>query len=166
MKRFCRFLEGLLRGTLVALVGIITVVVLLQVSARLLSKYVSSAIPPTPWTEEAAGYLLAWVALLGASYAYRRRLHVGDDYFVKKMPEKVRRAAEWGGFAVEILFFVGVMGFGGSRLVAVTFQLGQATSVLRWPMGLVYLVIPLSGALMALFAADARWGRRGEEAGP
>jgi TRAP-type C4-dicarboxylate transport system permease small subunit len=98
------------------------------------------------------------VALLGASYAYRRRLHVGDDYFVKKMPERVRRASAWGGFAVELLFFVGVMGFGGARLVAITFQLGQATSVLHWPMGLVYLVIPLSGALMAIFAVDARRG--------
>lgn len=159
MSRLCQFLEKALRGILVALVSVIGGVVLLQVAARLLAKYVSSSIPPTPWTEEAAGYLLAWVALLGAAYAYRRRLHVGDDYFVKKMPEGVRKASAWGGFAIEWLFFVGVMGFGGARLVAITFHLGQATSVLHWPMGLVYLVIPISGALMALFAADARPGR-------
>ena len=158
MSRLCQVLEKILRGLLVVLVSVIAGVVLLQVGARLLAKYVSSAIPPTPWTEEVAGYLLAWVALLGASYAYRRRLHVGDDYFVRKMPERVRWASAWGGFAVELLFFVGVMGFGGARLVAITFQLGQATSVLHWPMGLVYLVIPLSGALMALFALDARRG--------
>ena len=165
MRGLCAFLEKFLRLALCALVALIVGVVLLQVAARLLSKYVSSAVPPTPWTEEVAGFLLAWVALLGAAYAHRRRLHVGDDYFVKKMPERVRRAAAWGGFAVEVLFFAGVMGFGGARLVAITFQLGQASSVLQWPMGAVYIVIPLSGALMALFAVDARFGRRGE-AGP
>ncbi len=165
MRGLCAILEKCLRLALCTLVAVIVGVVLLQVAARLLSKYVSSAIPPTPWTEEVAGFLLAWVALLGAVYAYRKRLHVGDDYFVKKMPERVRRAAGWGGFAVEVLFFAGVLGFGGARLAAVTFQLGQASSVLHWPMGIVYLVIPASGALMALFAVDARFGRRGE-AGP
>ena len=160
--RFCAFLEKALRLSLAVLVVVIVGVVLLQVAGRLLSKYVSSAIPAATWTEEIAGFLLAWLALLGAVYAYRRRLHVGDDYFVKKMPPRVRRAAEWGGFGVEILFFAGILGFGGARLVWVTFLLGQASSVLRWPMGAVYLVIPLSGALMALFAVDGRFGPRGE----
>ncbi len=162
MKRLCALLERLLGIALAALVAVTAGVVLLQVTARLLSRYVTSAIPPTPWTEEVAGFLLGWVALLGAAYAYRKRLHVGDDFFVKKMTEGVQRAAGWGNFAVEVLFFAGVLGFGGARLVSITFQLGQATSVLHWPMGAVYLVIPVCGVLMTLFAVDARFGRRGE----
>ncbi len=155
MRRTCALLERILAVVLAALMAVIAFTVILQVSTRLLSKYVSSAVPSTPWTEEVAGFLLAWVALLGAAYAYRKRLHVGDDYFILKMPAGVRRAVRHSVFAVEIVFFVGILGYGGARLAAITFQLGQESSVLHWPMGAVYLVIPLSGAMMTLFAADA-----------
>lgn len=162
MKRLCASLERALRLLLQALMVVLVLVVLIQVGTRLLSKYVSSVIPPTPWTEELASFLLIWVALLGAVYAHRKRLHVADDFFVKKMSPRARRAAEGGVFAVELLFFTGVVGFGGARLVWVTLQLGQASSVLHWPVGMVYVVIPVSGFLMALFTLESRLGRRGE----
>jgi len=161
VSRLCGILERGLRFLLAALMVVLVLVVLVQVGARLLSKYVTSSIPGTPWTEEVAGFLLIWVALLGAAYAVRRRLHIADDFFVKKMPPGGRRAAGWGVFAVEILFFAGVLGFGGARLVWITVQLGQGSSVLHWPMGAVYAVIPLSGLLMTLFAVEARPGSRG-----
>ncbi len=41
---------------------------------------------------------------------------------------------------------------GGLRLVLLTLELEQVSAALGLPMGLVYLVLPLSGVLIAVYA--------------
>ena len=56
-------------------------------------------------------------------------------------------------FAV-ILFCATVMIYGGLKLVLMTLELNQITPALQIPMAYVYVVIPLSGLLMAFFALE------------
>ena len=42
--------------------------------------------------------------------------------------------------------------FGGSRLVAITLYLGQTAAALQMPLGYVYLILPISGFLIAFYA--------------
>ena len=54
-----------------------------------------------------------------------------------------------------MLFAASVMIYGGSLLTAKTFANAQVTPALQVPMGYVYLVVPLAGALLVFFALVA-----------
>lgn len=160
LRAVCRRLEAALRVVLFALTTAMTLTVFWQVLSRLLSRLavrfaVPALVEPSRWTEELAGFQLGWLALLGAVYAYRRREHIGFELFYSRMTPAGRRATDMFGAAAVLAFSVVILVFGGLRLVTLTLELGQTTAALQWPMGAVYAVIPVSGALMALFAVEA-----------
>lgn|GEM_PF-3021493 len=111
-------------------------------------------IEPSRWTEEMASFQLGWLALLGAAYALRKHEHLGFDFIYLKMTARRQEWTELFARGVVILFSLVVLVYGGSRLVLMTFQLKQTTAGLQWPMAVIYAVIPVSGLLMALFAAE------------
>lgn len=159
MKALCDRLEAALRRLLVVLVAVMVLTVVWQVLSRLLARLsVSFGLPlliePSRWTEELAGFELGWLALLGAVYALRRREHPGFDLVYGWMSPAARRYADLLGFGLIAAFALLVLTYGGGRLVQMTLQLEQTTAALGWPMGLVYSVIPVSGALMAVFALE------------
>jgi len=172
VKRLCQLLEVALGKALTALVAAMVLTVGWQVLSRLLARAsVALSLPllvePSRWTEELAGFQLAWLALLGAVYALRRREHPGFDLVHDKLPAAGRRLADLVASGLVAAFSLLVLGYGGARLVAMTLDLGQTTPALGWPMGFVYTVIPASGLLMGLFAIEElaeRW--RGEAAEP
>ena len=101
------------------------------------------------WSEELARYLLVWITFLGASVAYYRKSHPGIDILYSRLPDAGRRglrvAVEIGG----ILFFL-VMVVYGARFA--WFVRLQSTPALGLSKGLVYAVVPLSGAILLLHA--------------
>jgi len=159
LKRLCDALEAALRQLLVVVVAVMVLTVVWQVLSRLLARLavffdLPLLIEPSRWTEELAGFQLAWLALLGAVYALRRREHPGFDLVYGWMPPALRRYADLAGFGLIMVFALLVLSYGGGRLVQMTLQLEQRTAALGWPMGLVYSVIPLSGVLMTVFALE------------
>jgi TRAP-type C4-dicarboxylate transport system permease small subunit len=159
VRRLCEALEAALARALTVLVAAMVLTVGWQVLSRLMARgSVAFDLPlvvePSRWTEELAGFQLAWLALLGAVYALRRREHPGFDLVHGKLPAPARRFADLTAPGLVAAFSLLVLGYGGARLVAMTLDLGQTTPALGWPMGLVYSVIPASGALMGLFAVE------------
>ena len=55
--------------------------------------------------------------------------------------------------AAVALFAATVLVFGGGRLVVLSFQLEQRSAALGIPLGVVYLVLPLSGLLVMFHSA-------------
>lgn len=107
---------------------------------------------PSAWTEELARYLLIWIGLLGAAYAYRTRAHMGIDLLAQKV-SPARQAALRVTSALAVLAFAApVMIVGGASLVQLTWELRQYSAALGLPMAVVYAAIPLSGAIIALYA--------------
>ncbi|MCR4437455.1 MAG: TRAP transporter small permease [bacterium] len=107
---------------------------------------------PSSYTEELARFQLMWVGVLGASYAYRTKAHLGIDVLATKLTGTKRRILEVA-INLSVLFFaLFVMVVGGVRLVQLTFTLGQVSTALGVPMGYVYSVLPISGFLMIYFA--------------
>lgn len=47
-----------------------------------------------------------------------------------------------------IFFVVAAMVIGGSRLVYVVSYLGQESAALKWPLGAIYTVMPISGIII------------------
>lgn len=158
LARFNRALEAVLSATLAGLVGLLVLVVLWQVGTRLTARAnrafgLNLPLDPAPWTEELASFTLVWIALLGAAYAARRGEHIGLDLIDRWLTPGARRATALCG-RVAMLTFSGVLIAGGGLLVELTLALDQRTAALGWPMGAVYLALPLSGMAMASFALE------------
>jgi TRAP-type C4-dicarboxylate transport system permease small subunit len=171
MKALCDRLEALVRYALVVLVTVMVSTVGWQVFSRLMARAsvaleLPQLVEPSRWTEELAGFQLAWLALLGAVYALRRGAHPGFDLLYSKMPPGARRLADLTTFALIACFAALVLTYGGLRLMLMTLELHQRTAALHWPMGLVYSVIPASGILMTLFAIEGFVARLGASPPP
>jgi TRAP-type C4-dicarboxylate transport system permease small subunit len=146
-RSFTSALDRLLGAVLIALTVVMVVTVTWQVATRYLLN------SPSSYTEELATYLLLWISLLGAAYALRQRAHLGIDVVTARLGIEARRRARVVSYAVIAAFALVVFVVGGGILVSVTFELGQRSAAFQVPVGYVYLVLPLSGLLMAYYAA-------------
>ncbi|HEX2190049.1 MAG TPA: TRAP transporter small permease [Longimicrobiaceae bacterium] len=138
--------DRLLGGVLAAFMGALVLDVLWQVFTRFVLR------DPSSFTDELARYLLIWVALLGGAYTAGQRMHLAIDLLPSSLHGRRRHAV---GALIEsavLLFAVAVMVVGGARLVGLTLLLGQTSAALRIPLGWVYTVLPLSGALIAFYS--------------
>jgi TRAP-type C4-dicarboxylate transport system permease small subunit len=141
--------DKMLEWSLIALMGANVLNVLWQVFSRFVVR------DPSSFTEELARYLLIWVGLLGASYAAGHKMHLAIDVLIDRLKGKRRNLAELSVQSLVFLFALFVMVIGGSRLVMVTLTLNQISASLQIKLGFVYLVVPLSGALIMFYAFTA-----------
>ncbi len=142
-------LDRLLEWLLIVVMAVLVVDVLWQVFARLILKN------PSKWTEELAVFMLIWVALLGSAVALGHGAHLGIDYFVSKLPSRVRLCSEIIVFLCISLFSLLVMVVGGVDLVSSTLQLKQLSPALGVKVGYVYLAVPISGFFILLYSGVA-----------
>jgi TRAP-type C4-dicarboxylate transport system permease small subunit len=131
---------------LLLLAGIVSIV-LLQVVMR----YVVNA--PLAWSDEFARYQLVWLTFLGGGFAYRLRMHIAVDAVAELLEKRdlvsTRTVLETVTHAIMLVFAV-VLIVAGWELVDSTWN--RTTPSLGWPMGAVYLAVPLSGLIILLSA--------------
>ncbi len=169
IEKISRILESILKFFLCVLFISLIATVLWQVFSRLISKIsvayqLPQFIQPSKWTEELATFQLAWLALLGAAYAMRTYAHLGFESIEQGMSPRMKIFTDYSARFAVILFCVCVMVYGGSKLVLMTLELNQITPALQIPMAYVYVVIPLSGLLMAFFALEGVYRDESPEA--
>ncbi|MFA5588830.1 MAG: TRAP transporter small permease, partial [Mariniphaga sp.] len=116
------------------------------------SRYVMNS--PSSFTDELAGFLLIWVGLLGAAYVAGKREHLAIDLLIQKSSPQRKYILELIISAIVVLFAVTVLIIGGSWLVYTRFYLSVRSAALGMPVGIVYLVLPISGILIAYFDID------------
>lgn len=109
---------------------------------------------PSDFTEELAGFLLIWIGLLGASYTYCKKAHLGIDTITARFTGAKKKAIQIGVSGVVILFALFILVIGGVRLVDITFTLKQISPAMGIPMGYIYLVLPITGILFVYYAID------------
>jgi len=124
--------------------------IVIDVSWQVVSRFIVRR--PSSFSEELAGFLLIWIGLLGAAYAYYTRAHLGIDILIGRLKGAGKRIVEIVSHSIVFLFALLVMVAGGIRLVRLTFTLRQISPALHIPIGYVYLVIPFSGVLIMLYA--------------
>ena len=141
-------IDRIVRGLLVALMSAIVIDVLVQVFSR----YLFNA--PLGFTDELAGFLLIWLGLLGSAYATGERQHLAIDLLAARVsPARQRHLAVTVGL-LTVLFAVTVLIVGGTWLVYTGFLFGQLSASLQLSLGYVYLVVPLTGVLIAYYSID------------
>ena len=149
MKSFVNLLDNLLARVLVLLMLGLVGSVLWQVISR------SALGTPSSWTEEMARFLLIWISLLGAAYAFRSGMHLALDILQGKVSGV---SAAWlKGFTLfcVLVFSAAVLLVGGGSLVFLTWELKQYSAVLGLPMAYVYSVIPVTGVLICFYSFAA-----------
>ena len=110
---------------------------------------------PSLYSEEIAGFLLIWIGMLGSAYALSKKSHIGIDILTKNFSGKRKVASEILIYSIIISFSFFVLIIGGSRLVHITFSLNQISPAIVVKMAYIYLVVPLTGAMMILFSIDS-----------
>lgn len=148
MAAFERWFDRIFQALLASLMGLLV----LSVTWQILSRYLLAE--PSHWTEELARFLLVWIGVLGAAYAFRTRMHLGIDLLAHQLRGTSALLLEAFINLMVILFAVLVMIVGGVRLVAMTWELNQLSAALGVPIAGVYTVVPLSGSLIVLFALE------------
>ncbi|TQI69320.1 TRAP-type C4-dicarboxylate transport system permease small subunit [Gramella sp. Hel_I_59] len=138
-------LDKILGSFLVVLMTIMVMAVLWQVFSR----YVMQS--PSSITEELARYLLIWIGILGAAYAAGQQQHLSINLLEEKLEKNKKKKLKIFINLLIIFFGITVLIIGGSNLVYVNYILGQSSAALEIPLFVVYLVVPLSGALIIFY---------------
>ena len=145
MQALARIVDKALRALLVILViGLVS-----SVAWQVFSRYLLE--DPSPWTEELARFLLIWIGMLGASYAFREKAHLGLELLPEKLEGTPAAVLRYFTLAMVALFAVTVLIAGGGNLVSLTWELRQYSAVLGMPIAWVYSVIPLTGGLIVFY---------------
>jgi len=133
--------ERIVQFTLVGMVGVMTVIIILQVFMRYLFLFSLS------WSEEVARYLMIWVSFLGASLALKYGFHIGVEFVINRIPKKMRG---WINLTAKlgVLLFLIYFTIGGFRLSWAVRD--QDSPALLFSMAYAYLSAPVGGVFMII----------------
>ena len=104
---------------------------------------------PSSWSEEMVSYLFAWMSLFGATIVVGERGHMNIPIVVERMGQKGRMFFAIFAEIVALLFAGVILLYGGIQIT--NLAMGQMTSALGVPIGIFYVVLPVSGALNIIY---------------
>ena len=137
-----RMIEKFVRWIVIVLMLVMTVTVSLQIVFR----YVFNI--PLGWSEEMARFSFVWVSFFGASALMRVREHVNVTVFVDNFPPRLRAVCV---LAANLCALVFAYYFVVGGIALTTNEWAQLAPAMQIPMGWVYVVIPISAVLMAIW---------------
>jgi TRAP-type C4-dicarboxylate transport system permease small subunit len=141
-------LAVLVRGLVFVLTSVMFASLALQVAMRYVLGQALS------WTEEVALGCFTWTVLLAVALGVRDSIHVRMELLIDRLPPRARHAAEQA-----ILVLVMVLGsfLAWSGTFYVLDAEGATSAATGYPTGWLYAAAPVSGALIAVFAAERIW---------
>ncbi|WP_341358313.1 TRAP transporter small permease [Georgenia sp. M64] len=136
-------LDRVLTWTCVALFALLVVDVTWQVFARQVLDQ------PSGWSEELAKYLFIWLGLFGAALVFGERGHIAVEVAVRKLPVTVQKLLAVVVQLGVLTFTALVLIWGGFSVVDLAWE--QNLTGLPVNVGPLYLALPISGVLIALY---------------
>ncbi|MFZ3621456.1 TRAP transporter small permease [Leclercia barmai] len=143
-------IKTLVDRTIAAFSVAVMIALVVCVVWQVFSRYVLNQ--PSTMTDELARYLMIWVGLLGAAYTVGAQRHLSIDLFAM-MLKGPKQALLNIVINVLIFLFSGlVIVTGGLKLIDKTLATSQVSAAMQIPMGYVYVILPLCGAVMMFYA--------------
>lgn len=140
LKRISDAIDNIImKAVFLSVVGMI-----ISISLQILFRVFFDALT---WTEELSRYLLVWSTFLGATLAYKRRMHISVTFCVELFKNRMRKGLVILSVVSSIVFFIVVTLFGVKYMMV---QSSQVSAALRIPMSWVYIVIPFSFIVMTI----------------
>ncbi|WP_183272606.1 TRAP transporter small permease [Buttiauxella sp. A111] len=134
----------------ILIVGLMTLLVTWQVASRYLLN------SPSAVSEVLARYLFIWLVLIGGAYVFGLREHMAITFMRDKMPRNLRISMEILGELATSVFAFLVLTIGG--YIGMSRQMAQLDSALQIPIGIIYIAIPLSGAMTLFYCLYNQYG--------
>jgi TRAP-type C4-dicarboxylate transport system permease small subunit len=143
LASFDRRLLAFNRALVIVLLAAMAVMVFANVALRFFTDH------SILWAEEASRYTMVWLTFLGAGLVMRYGGHIGIGTLEQLSPRfaPMIRALIFALLAI----FSSVMIVVGIRYAMLTWA--QTTPVLEWPIGAIYLAMPIGSALLLLHLA-------------
>ena len=99
------------------------------------------------WSEELARYLLVWLTFLGATVAYRRKVHPGIDVLFARMAPAMQKASAVLTHVASMALFAVMILYGYQFAYFVRLQISPALYLPKW---IILSIIPLSGVILMI----------------
>jgi len=138
------WVDKLIAGLLIFIVAAMTVLVTYQVVIR----YVFDS--PSAISEVLSRYLFIWLILIGSAYVFGHKEHMSIPFVKNKFSEKAQTYIEMFTELATGIFAISIMVIGGYG--SAIRQMWQLDSALQIPMGMIYMAIPISGALIIFYS--------------
>ena len=141
----------LLNKTIETFLVLIFSLLVLDVVWQVVSRYVVGQ--SSSFTEEFARFALIWLTVLGAAYINgQKEGHLSMDFLLSKLPMEKQKKRQKKIQLIMAIFALVIMVIGGGNLVYTTLKLGQISPALLVPLGFVYAIVPISGAIIIFFS--------------
>lgn len=124
----------------IAAITILTIIILLQVIARVLNITLIG-------TDELSRLLIVWLTFLGTSLAFHEDMHLSVQYFVNKLSDKNKRVVNLTVNGLLMVFFFIIAFYGVKFSIS---SMNYVSSSLQLPMTVFYLALPV-GALFSIY---------------
>ncbi|BAU96676.1 C4-dicarboxylate transport system permease small protein [Corynebacterium suranareeae] len=105
---------------------------------------------PSTWSEELSKLLFVWLSFIGSAFLFGERGHIAVDFLARKLPLKTQRVLQVIVQLLVVLFALLGMIWGGYLAASIAWN--QQLTALPLTIGWVYVVIPIAGIFIALFA--------------
>lgn len=136
-----KFVVGINKVIHVVLILLMTTLVI-SVFCQITFRFFNTSLT---WTEELSRYSMIWMTFLGAAYAVSTRAHIGMELFVERAQGLTKKFLIVIASVISSVFFAMMIIKGYELSMRV---MDQSSAVLQIPMGIVYLVIPISGVIL------------------
>jgi len=117
---------------------------------------------PLVWSDELARYLFVWCAFLGWIVAARKRSHLGIAVVGERLGPRGAAVLRLVG-ALAAVTFAGVLVYYGTRITLRNVDVD--TVALFFTIGAVYVIVPLAGVAVGIYALADAWAAAGALAG-
>lgn len=140
-----RTINKALGGVAVLLFALLVVVTVWQVITRQVLNN------PSTWSEELSKLVFVWLSFVGATFLFGERGHIAVDILARKfLPGGAQRALATTVQLVIAFFALTAMVWGG--ILAARTAWNQNLTALPVTIGWVYVVIPICGVIIAVYA--------------
>jgi len=138
LNRICQKISGIL-------LAVMCILVFTSTLARIFGIGGSSLI----WSEEASRYMMIWMSYLVIGNGASKNEHFRITGFIDALPSKIRRNLLICTEIISIIFMMLLVYF-GMNIIMSLIKTGQTSPMLRLPMFIPYLAIPLGSLIMAV----------------
>ena len=139
------------RKTMMKVLGYLIIFLFMMMTAvgsyQIITRYFFNR--PSTVSEELLTYSFTWMSLLASAYVFGKRDHMRMGFVADKLsPDKLKKL----NIVIELVtiaFSCIVMIYGGISITKLSMT--QKTASLGIPMGYIYLVIPVTGIIIAVY---------------
>jgi len=128
--------------------ALLMLVIILAIWYQVFARFIGVS---TVGTVELGGFLLVWVCYFGIAYGLRKGRHIRVDIIYDRMPEKIQTLFLIIGNLICVVFSL-IVTWEGLKLIRMFYEIGEESLILRVPMHLVYIALPIG---MILFAVES-----------